>query len=1257
MTEQSIPIRKRSKRMAIVIAVIIIVAIIASLLIYNAVRDGSGGQDGVAPTTTVEGDSEPDSVTTTTTTVPASEREQGLLESDEEGEVITGDEISDVRYLATNICPDLETRHWHSTISDGRDVDPTRTLYPPNGLYEGRTPRAVRPEGGNPTLIPFNSNWIEADGHTVILSPTISNRGTGRCSYKGTDDYSAQISDVSHLVTYISAPIGRYGGLRPLVFTELSPLRYSDCLRSGLSPVSERELTTCELHFASSADTHSERTETAIVGAARRASWQLLSYCALAGGFIPFVPISHISNDTYEKTNFNRCVVRPEQTNRTCTFVGLGLYDPDRQRAFSGISVIGTEKWCEITETSKEVGKLTVDSTATRVSYVPLPAPARGACLTWRTTGRATTLSPEPRGTSGGLPECVYMTSSASASYCASLGLKLKRESSSCAYQVATPNPECPERFLISRETGEAKCVEPLGTVSSRWERVCLGWDNTNSTRYESNGSTTLDDGSNVYAYYSSSTDTYRCSFKNRYANSIRECLSFGYLPSDNVGECEVVGRRTYNPRPYPPTCAVTRATPYHTSQEQLWSISRLDLAFRARSAYRNSTTLTDRPSSPTVTNWVPDPFVLPPIAINPNPDNNGFIYDYNFNVAPNINKQLPYYYSRIIKPAVESYLTTGARYNELWLPSQFPTGNVSWSRTFGQNGYPTKFSKEDPMEASTIDFLYNRRSPNPINNCDDYKQFYRPIHIEKSSASRQEYTVGYNDQDRSVVCDSASAQNFWEPRYYLDALSSDSTYPSGSYCGSGTTTCAGRKVGTNLYRECGLSGTDTPFIRPSESSDSSFNFQNQDINHSINTYVKECEDIGYTGGDTELFDYQTLERLATGRISVDLSRVRYSSSLPGLVAPVNTEFFNYHPHINDVSFNINPRNHVDLSNPFIWYHDMWVRSDTRMNKIDATSPQFYLLNSFGGVPSEPDEEGGLTWTRYGISEMLNYIQNQNLASVGGVSSRSAVLRFPDTRNFNQRTQRILQDFRALNNPADPSSWRVGYFSGGGFSASRGGTSSNLTHYAPYAEQQCAFRVPDGASEEVQAFFRACQSLSTYFPTRFSYHKPIEVKDFNVADVAYSTNSVPADDNYGHWRAGLLTERGGSKHPSLIKYGDARYKPPTYFHLKTDRTNGFYYCEANPYRGQEAGVIPVAATRTSAQTYMVDNTACDLLNQAIGTSSAGSSTTFETISKMSNNEAEIKASSALGFVGHKEGPYDYYHCKWRAPFKGNPLAR
>ncbi len=310
------------------------------------------------------------------------------------------------------------------------------------------------------------------------------------------------------------------------------------------------------------------------------------------------------------------------------------------------------------------------------------------------------------------------------------------------------------------------------------------------------------------------------------------------------------------------------------------------------------------------------------------------------------------------------------------------------------------------------------------------------------------------------------------------------------------------------------------------------------------------------------------------------------------------------------------------------------------------------------------EAEGGLTWSRYGISEILNYIQNQSINLNGDDETlhRSAVLRFSNSTNFGARTQSTLTSFNnAPLNPTEVQGTQAGYVAGGGFSASRGEANSTLTYYAPYAELNCEFRVKDAnASDtdkitpEVEAFFRACQSLGSYFQTRFSYHKPIEVKDFTIEHAEYSTTAIPDNEFYGHWRKALVDD--ATKHPSLIKYGDASYKPPTYFHINTNRHNGYFYCEANPKSRQGHGVEHGSLLPIREFGSTVSNSDCNRLNQVIGVTSAPNSITFEKVSEMSQSEREIQNASDLGFIGHKEGPYDFYHCKWRAPFKGNPLA-
>ncbi len=1174
---------------------------------------------------------------------------------------VLGDGISDRLYLDEFQCPNLETRHWHSLIENGKDASPNKNLLP--ARKETSTSSIIQVNKQNPTLININRNWIEADGSTVQLSPEPQHEA---CVYRSTPDYLPKITDVSNVPNLI---VGDSGNVRE--YSDISygynifdlstldstttirsniepPLWESGCLRSGLHLTAHVSNALgvinrgCLLYLSRVSfpdGTPTARKTTAKIGVGQRASSQLISYCAIYGGYIPFVPIPHSSTETYETTDFNKCVVNPERYKRTCTLFDLGLFDSKTNRPLIGFSIApkSTNSNCTIQESSKEAGKIAISSTE-RLEYLRLGS--LSSCPKWK-------IGPFLVNGTNNLPyypACVYGIQNATEQFCSSLGLLFFR-TGICYYFYAASSPftcDYHNHFSVDKTTGKGMCRWFTGQISERWHSLCTGWNYTSlrgsydhdnddpdkDGRNENGDPATPevpDDDSSVYAYYSQETNTYHCSFKNRYLNSARECLSFGYQPGV-PGECEVVDVRTYNPAPYAPTCAVMRAAPYFTSQEQLFSISSLNLAFQNKSARQSANSeLGVQVDFATI-------------------DNNDFLYDRDNNVLPNINGQLNYYYDRLIKPAVEAYLTGGGRYNELWLPSQFPTGNVSWSRTFGQQGYPAVTSQPDPTETSPLDFVNNRRSPNSTSNCDDYKQFYHPLHIEKSAIAQQEYTVGYNDQNKATVC-GISGENFWEPRYYLDVLAPGTTY-SGNYCSNTTTACSAPLAGSQLYRECSLVGTDTMFTRPAEISNSSFNFSN-DINNPLNSYIKECEDLGYSGGNYELYDYKLLSEVDE-KIHVALSQLDSNETIDW-VSPANN-FRNY----NDGAWNNNSYG----------YYDLWVRSDARETRIGTNGPQFYLL---GGQSVNPEDktadnrfeaEGGLVWSRYGMSEMVNHIQRQQIRT--GANSRAAVLRFSNptllTDVVNQSTLTNFSDVPF--NPDIPTvEGKAGYLAGGEWSRNRGGSSSNLTFYAPYAELNCEFRVPATAPAEVQAFFRACQSLSSYYFTRFSYHKPIEVKDFNVEDITFLENgTLPTGDNFGHWREGLLTENDEAKHPSLIKYGNASYNVPTYFHIDTNKDNGYFYCEANPDQRFGYGDILTralpTAKRTTTQT--VTNVDCVRLNAIIG--APFTAATFETISEMSNNAREIKAASELGFIGHKEGPYDFYPCKWRAPFKGNPLA-
>ncbi len=1210
-----------------------------------------------------------------------------LYEDDEPAIHKLGDNVSDRLYLKTKICPSLEARHWHAPLGGASgnaatDIDSTRRLIPPRQATVGGS--IVEVKKYNPTLTPVNKNWIESDGSTVILEPT---QTTNDCTYRQTSAYLAKDAIAYIVPNPIKGYEGRYrqyGDIRfplntfdvTLLATEsiarannrsiLASGGYANCVRSGMRPTSVFGELHCGLRFIPLPNNFflPERLLTGVVGATKRASWQLLSYCAIYDGYIPFEASANGSTVTYQLRNYNKCVVNPEIHRRSCSLASLGLQDPSGSQPLMGFSISGTDSKCTIEEASDKVANMIAIDSATRVSYNELPQyPGTFHCPKWQVGALKVSAQTSTS-------ECGYAISGASLATCNENGLQFKSQSGGddyCFYEeVKNSGEPCgtDRNFRIDRTTGRGVCRYPVGNISFNWVSTCQGWaavGEGNPYDHDNNTATPAmpEDSANVYAYYVASTNAYHCSFKNRYTNSSRECLSFGYQPS-TVGECEIIDRPFQRPAQYPPTCAVMRAVPYYTSQEQLFSISSLNLAFRNRSSIRGN------PDSSVSEELFAD-VRQTTFPHSTDADKNDFLYDVDNNVLPNINGQLDYWYSRLIKPAVESYVTTGDAYTELWLPSQFPTGNVSLSRTFGvraepygERGYPSAFTRYDASENSPFDFVENRRSPDSINNCDNYTQFYHPIHIEKSSTSEEKYTVGYNDQNKSVVCGTAS-ENFWEPRYYLDIATATGTY-SGNHCDSSTAVdaaCLASPTGSSLYRECRLIGTDTPFTRPSEIVDSGFDFQNSDIDHSVNTYVKECEDLGYSGGTYELYDYKILSTVG-GRYYVDIANLN-SNERVDWITPAKS-FSNY-------------TNGASAQN-YIAYRDIWARSDVRETRIGTSGPQFYLLGGKGVNPENKtgsdafEAEGGLTWTRYGITEMLNYIQNQSINSTGTDTSkhRSAILQFSNNNNFNARTQRtLITDFTPVPiNPDNALSASAGYLAGGGWTADRGTTTNNvysstLSLYAPYAELNCELRVPETASESVQAFFRACQSLSSYYETRFSYHKPIEVKDFNVGDVAFPPDgTLPTGDNFGHWRKALIDD--STKHPSLIKYGDASYNPPTYFHIKTDKTNGYFYCEANPTAKKGYGYIertaqnaPIFPTRPTGTT--VSNSACDNLNEVLGITTATSSTTFETISStMSGSDRQIKDASDIGFIGHKEGPYDYYPCKWRAPFKGNPLA-
>ncbi len=1195
-------------------------------------------------------------------------QENRTLENDERLSLVQEDGISDRLYMDVLHCPDFEIRHWHSLIDNGRDATPTRLLLPPRKLTSVSPTTNVSKQ--NPQLTAINQNWIEADGNTIIVS---SEQMTTACSYRSTPDSAPKITDISNVPQTIVGNLGTIRQYSDISYNynafDLSTLNnatyirsniepalwHGDCLRSGMyvnkTSIPPRNRSCLLYRSPSLARLPTDRSETAKIGLTKRSSAHLTSYCAAMGGYIPFEKVAYSAIGTYGAATFSKCIVNPSRHGRTCALYDLGLLDVETSNPLLGFSIAfgSTNSKCTIIEqphSASDAKKAAVTSTS-RAEYALLHVNPN--CPDWKLETEnieGTDQAPTP----SRLPICSYDITGANAQVCANFGLAFDTRFGNFCFYVytrlgvihdvrffygSTSAMLCEgfNEFKIDKTTGRGTCERRLGDISRAWHLRCTGWAYTASVNYDHdndpNSPMVADDDSSVYAYYSAETKTYHCSFKNRYLNSARECLSFGYSPGE-LGECEVVDWRTYNPAPYAPTCAVFRAVPYYTSQEQLFSISSLNLAFRNNSSRNVANSSLG-------------------VSTNNDASSNDFLYDNDNNVLPNINNQLSYYYNRLIKPAVESYLTSGDRHTELWLPSQFPTGNVSLSRTFSQQGYPAATSPPDFTESRPLDFVYNRRSPNPISNCDDYKQFYHPIHIEKSSATTETYTAGYNDNDKSVVCGTDS-KNFWEPRYYLDVITSGTSY-TGNYCDSSTTACPTPPTGSKLYRECSLVGTDTAFTRPAEKPNSTFDYQNNNIDAPINSYVKECEDLGYSGGTYELYDYELLPKIS-GQNYVALSQL--SSNEPvDWVAPANS-FRNY-----------TPSEHANTS---LGYRDFWVRSDARQTRISTSGPQFYLLGGQGINPENKatanrfEAEGGLVWSRYGIAEMLNYINTQNITS-SGENTREAVLRFSNSTDFGARTQSALTSFtNAPLDPATPTGTQAGYVAGGGFSASRGGADSTLTYYAPYAELNCEFRVPVTASANVQAFFRACQSLGSYFFTRFSYHKPIEVKPFNVSDITFpSGGRLPTGENFGHWRANLLTESGGAKHPSLIKYGDATYKPPTYFHINTDRNNGYYYCEANPSEIlgygdinpalQRSLPLPKRTTGTTAE-----NTDCDRLNAILGITTSASSTTFETISEMSGTEAQIKAASDIGFIGHKEGPYDFYPCKWRAPFKGNPLA-
>ncbi len=1155
----------------IITAVLALAAATAGVIIYNVVRDRGSDLD-TSTASAISGIK-----TSFDSAVPNLGREGGgnqvvsppMAEEDDEtaptlnaqNELEAG--MSYDLYLATKICPNLETKLWYAKIASGKD-----TL-----------------ERKNP---------IESAGENVTLSPKTTATG---CEYQSTD----------HGIYETAAQ--KTAGVSALSSDGTSTAT-TTCIRPSLKKLTAKN--TCKLSFSGTATSGVAD----VIGIGNRASWQLISYCAIKGGYLPQVETS--ATVTYATTsNYNKCVFK-DSSNCTQNAQNRLGFEID-STAVTNISVTATDSVCTVSETARpsantvSIGvEMTAGDKKNEASYTALPTPS--ACPKWGETG--TKLTAETPFVAN---KCSYTTTD-----CATKGLKADG-AGKCAFTVSTATPECPTIFRVDKTSGERSCQRKVGEVSLNFYTICGGWASTAGPTFDhdNDGGTTpavAEQSSEVYAYYDTTNQTYHCSFKNRFTNSARECQSFGYIPKAG-GECEYVVGTTFNPRPYRPKCPEIRALPYKTSQEQLWSLTNMNLVERGGTA-----------SSP--------------VASKPY-----FVSRTGSYLYPNIQQQVDEWYNHLQAPAIAA-LDSSHQYNELWYPTDYPTGNVIRSQTYSTTGFGkpitttatarTDFGTADGtylLSASTGEsssgYIPNYLAPDATDAaCDQYKQFHHAVNFEqrpstghgRPSTATKEWILGFNNGTRLESCKNTGNGNLninsnsttvvWEPRYYLD-VATTGNLPTSHHCkidptglgtGTGRLTNSHCQVIGTVYKECALIGSDGSFSRPSDAIPDK---PSNSLTNAENAYIKACTDYGYHSGSTpNLFDIKgvggTADPLSTSFNSVGLSDTNIRTTY-GLSKAPNT-------------------NQYGLLNV------SWVRSDINTATLKAwKTGTKYLGFGVGEIWQY------ITGTGSGATPQLRTALNYNS---GGSNST-----FPLTNhNYLEIAtgRNIAFDYTRIHGTNGGSHWPL---------------------YMPSTEEQCEFKVPTTASATERGFFQACQALSTYFPVRLSYHKPIETKNFSVTSVSYTltlnsttkqlSSSLPGGE-YGHWRSALT----GTKDPALAKYGSASYNSPTYFHIKTNASNGYHYCEANPVVTTTNPVLPMTAkagvyTATKVPGTTVANSKCKLLNDVLGITTT-SSKTFEAVSEAAEATTNGAATvSAEGFVGHKEGPRDYYPCKWIAPFRGN----
>ncbi len=519
-----------------------------------------------------------------------------------------------------------------------------------------------------------------------------------------------------------------------------------------------------------------------------RDQWKLISFCSspkLDNSEV-FVSFSLYSSINYE---YNGCAYREGNNAADCS-------TDDAFALYEGFSVGFERGYCFAVVSSDSDG-----------SPLPEALPSGDGCLNWKSESLGIT----EQGTLTG-DKCTYPFAT---SECADLGLKV--DASTCAYEPGSyardSNPsfssylttQCLQsQYVISLNTGDARCEWNVGNIPPQWLQVCEGWHQVAADEEAADAGNP--DNTKVFVLYDVGKDLYQCILNNVHYDTRNECLSFGYVWLNNGNsECAYLGLGYYNPKPIAPSCMVRRLVPYSYA----YASDAIGLPFTAGISDSAGLALNEADS----------------------------LSDAQINILREMREKYAVEIS-IPAPAVEAY----------------PAGNLGVSRDFYSPG-----SIRDTILPNTIELspsFANSYSLPQIGTCEYSLQYY-----EAAAEAKSKNSDGDNILTIAAPRDSAAGRcgygetsengpaNYWLPRYFTGVIAtgagnarvdSDDDTVAGCEDLSSSTACGARRSQPKGYYhlDCAVEGSDTKKVLDG-------------------AYAKECMDLGFSRGTKIVYDWK----------------------------------------------------------------------------------------------------------------------------------------------------------------------------------------------------------------------------------------------------------------------------------------------------------------------------------------------------------------------------------------------------------------